>query len=85
VNDDSKDLRAARSAYNARKSDSSLVAWVCSPEWTMVPDTSSDARGSRTIAHSTRPLYTEVCAGEINAYTRHIGPEVNPHAYTGAV
>lgn len=33
MNDDSRDVREARSRYNARRTESSLIAWVCSPQW----------------------------------------------------
>lgn len=50
MNDDSQDLRIARSRWNARKTDSSLIAWVCSPEWTQpmpIPPWATEAdRGS---------------------------------------
>ena len=36
MNDDKRDLQSARSAYNARKTESSIIAWVCSSEWTEV-------------------------------------------------
>lgn len=32
--DDEESIRDARSAYNARKTESTLIAWICSPEWT---------------------------------------------------
>lgn len=64
-NNDSEDLRVARSLYNARFSESSLVAWTLSPCWTMVDPTNYKVRGLRTIAHSTRPLFVEACSGEI--------------------
>lgn len=30
---DEDDIHRARSRYNARKTDSPLIAWICSPEW----------------------------------------------------
>ena len=66
---DESDIRAARSAYNARKSESSLIAWICSPEWTSaigydLPGNRGSVKGrsSYGVEHS--------ASGEIQAYTR---------------
>jgi hypothetical protein len=34
MGDDSKDLASARSRWNARITDSSVIAWICSDAWT---------------------------------------------------
>ncbi len=69
-NTDEQDLRIARNRccyYTAQGS--SIVAWTLSPQWTMVGDREK-TRGTVYIAGSTRALHTEVCSGEIKAYTR---------------
>lgn len=69
MTNDTEDLQRARALWNARKSDSSLLGWTLSPEWTMVGPTER-TQGTKYMRGSTRPLYVNECHGEINAYTR---------------
>lgn len=64
MNDDAQDLRRARSRYNSRQTDSVLIAWICSPEWTMAP-TDTAIRGTRYLKGSTYPLHVSETTGEI--------------------
>lgn len=66
---DASDIATARAQWSARKSDSPLVAWTLSPEWTIVGPTER-TQGTVLLCGSTRPLYVSECSGEINAYTR---------------
>lgn len=73
------DVTAARAAYAARKTDSSLIAWVSSEEWTdtrsyrFAPGESQHGRDFRGSVYCDQscvvPSGTTV-SGEINAYTR---------------
>lgn len=65
---DFQDIIEARSRYNARKTESSLVAWICSEGWTTAPCT-YPARGS-AVTTTKGEVYEDAISGEINAYTR---------------
>ncbi len=68
---DETDIRTARSRYNARRTESSLVAWICSPEWTKVSSNPSGMRGMRVYSGVGYTVgRADVMSGEINAYTR---------------
>lgn len=70
---DESDIRTARSRFNARKTESPLIAWICSDvwthptEWTRYPD-----QYTRGLVHTSgEGTYGDnVASGEINAYMR---------------
>lgn len=69
---DEDDINDARSAYNARKSESSLIAWICSPEWTRAhyPTLPRLTGVSWSAKGSAKYQTSGIVSGEIEAYTR---------------
>lgn len=64
---DIEQINEARSRYNARKTDSSLIEWICSEVWTDVyplPPWGEGYRGHKETDGRTRD-YANMISGEI--------------------
>lgn len=76
---DESDIVTARSRYNARRTESSLIAWICDPTWAPHPEEypKSDIRGAVYASTHTgypgdyAPDPCDTASGEINASTCH--------------
>ena len=93
---DRQDIDEARSRYNARKTESSLIAWICSPEWTdpqmSTPHVDSEStflrnqpeRGCKIRAGAIW-IGTESTWGEIQASECHCCPGLDPMGIRRAI
>jgi len=69
---DKADIDSARSRYNARRTESSLIAWICSDVWKHphYPTLPRLTGVSWSVKGSAKYDKSGIVSGEINAYTR---------------
>lgn len=68
--EDREDLRKARSRYNSRQTESSLIAWVCSPGWYF--DVETVSHEITTTNNHGRVIATSWCGTEGNQISGEI-------------